>query len=228
MIDRRVKREPLSHLLGQRQFWSINFEVDSTVLDPRPDSEVLVETALSLWPKSSEYFSVLDLGTGSGCLLISILKERPSATGIGVDISCAALEIAKRNATRLIPDGRANFVNADWGSCFSKHFDLVIANPPYIPSQTIDDLDAEVKNFEPLLALDGGRDGLDAYRLIAKQLVRLTNVTGKILLEIGSNQSEEVKQILEKSKVRVESVKKDLAGRNRCLVATPNISQGVK
>jgi len=219
LVDRRVSREPLSHLFGRREFWSIEFEVSDNVLDPRPDSEVLIETGLSHWPNRSDSFSVLDLGTGSGCLLLSLLKNRPYAIGVGVDVSGAALEIARRNAARIVPDGRAQFLKADWGSSISNPFDLVVANPPYIPSDQISELDAEIKNFEPLLALDGGLDGLDAYRCIARDLARLTTPTGVILLEIGSDQSEQVTSIVEKCGLVVECIRNDLAGRNRCLVA---------
>ncbi len=219
LVNRRVSREPLSHLVGRREFWSLEFEVSDNVLDPRPDSEVLIETGLSHWPNQLDSFSVLDLGTGSGCLLLSLLKNRPYAIGVGVDVSGAALEIARRNAARIVPDGRAQFLKADWGSSISQPFDLVVVNPPYIPSDRISELDAEVANFEPLLALDGGFDGLDAYRRIAQDLARLTTSTGMILLEIGSGQSEQVTSILEKSGLVVECIKNDLAGRNRCLVA---------
>ena len=219
LVDRRVSREPLSHLVGRREFWSIEFEVSDNVLDPRPDSEVLIETGLSHWPNRSDSFSVLDLGTGSGCLLLSLLRNRPYAIGVGVDVSGAALEIARRNAARIVPDGRAQFLKANWGSSISQPFDLVVVNPPYIPSDQIPKLDAEVANFEPLLALDGGPDGLNAYRSLATDLARLTTPNGIILLEIGSDQSEQVTSILEKCGLVVECIKNDLAGRNRCLVA---------
>ena len=228
LVDRRVSREPLSHLVGRREFWSIEFEVSDNVLDPRPDSEVLIETGLSHWPNRSDSFSVLDLGTGSGCLLLSLLRNRPYAIGVGVDVSGAALEIARRNAARIVPDGRAQFLKADWGSSISQPFDLVVVNPPYIPSDQIPELDPEVANFEPLLALDGGLDGLDAYRCIAKDLARLTTPNGIILLEIGSDQSEQVTSILEKCGLVVGCIKNDLAGRNRCLVAHHKMYMGVK
>ena len=228
LVDRRVGREPLSHLVGRREFWSLEFEVSDSVLDPRPDSEVLIETGLLHWPNRSDSFSVLDLGTGSGCLLLSLLRNRPRAIGVGVDVSGAALEIARRNAARIVPDGRAQFLKSDWGSSISQPFDLVVANPPYIPSNQISELDAEVTNFEPLLALDGGLDGLDAYRAIAEDLVRLTTPTGIILLEIGSGQSEQVASILEKSGLVVKCIKNDLAGRNRCLVAHHYVDRSVK
>ncbi len=228
LVDRRVSREPLSHLVGHREFWSLEFEVSNNVLTPRPDSEILIETGLSYWPDHSDFFSVLDLGTGSGCLLLSFLKSRPYAIGVGVDVSGVALDIARRNASFIVPDGRAQFLRADWGSSISKPFDLVVSNPPYIPSNDIAELDAEVKNFEPLLALDGGIDGLEAYKCLVKDLARLITPTGVILLEIGSGQSGQVTSILETYGLVVEDIKKDLAGRNRCLVVRNQMNDAVK
>ncbi|HAA93062.1 MAG TPA: peptide chain release factor N(5)-glutamine methyltransferase [Rhodospirillaceae bacterium] len=221
LVDRRARHEPLSYILGRREFWSLEFEVGPDVLDPRPDSEILVETALRFWPEAPATARVLDLGTGSGCLLLSLLHERRQASGVGIDFSSAALEIAKRNAASLGLGDRTIFLQGDWARGIGDRFDIILANPPYIASDEIDDLEPEVAVFEPLLALDGGADGLDAYRRLAPELMRLTAPSGKTFLEIGVGQMESVTRILEGSGMEVFSTSKDLAGHTRCLAAQP-------
>ena len=218
-IERRWRREPMSHILGSREFRSLCFEVTADVLDPRPDSEVLVEAALALRPVTGESFNVLDLGTGTGCLLLSVLNERPAASGTGVDLSEAALAVARRNAWGLGLAERAKFRRGDWRNCLGGTYDLVLSNPPYIPSNEIDQLEPEVACHEPRLALDGGADGLDAYRAIARSTPSLLANKGALIVEFGTGQAEAVCAIFAQRGITEVQLECDLAGRPRCLIA---------
>ena len=217
-VRRREAREPLSHILGEREFWSLRFQVNASVLDPRPDSETLVAAALAQYPEPDTVVRIADLGTGSGCLLLSILNERPGAQGVGVDISESALSIARENAQRFGLAARANFIQSDWESLLDGTFDIVVSNPPYIPSAAIDDLAPEVARFEPRGALDGGADGLDAYRHIAAVLSQILKPNGLVALEIGQGQDASVTRILRDGGIRVVGLEKDLAGIPRCVL----------
>ena len=217
-VRRREAREPLSHILGEREFWSLRFQVNASVLDPRPDSETLVAAALAQYPEPDTVVRIADLGTGSGCLLLSILSERPGAEGVGVDISESALSIARENAQRFGLAARANFIQSDWESRLGGTFDIVVSNPPYIPTAAIDDLAPEVARFEPRGALDGGADGLDAYRHIAAVLPRILKPNGLVALEIGQGQDASVTRILRDGGIRIVGLEKDLAGIPRCVL----------
>ena len=217
-VRRREAREPLSHILGEREFWSLRFQVNASVLDPRPDSETLVAAVLAQYPEPDTVVKIADLGTGSGCLLLSILSERPGAEGVGVDISESALSIARENAQRFGLAARANFNQSDWDSCLDGTFDIVVSNPPYIPTAAIDDLAPEVARFEPRGALDGGVDGLDAYRHIAAVLPQILKPNGFVALEIGQGQDASVTRILRDSGIRIVGLEKDLAGIPRCVL----------
>ena len=221
LIARRENREPLSHLTGEREFWSLPFKVSEAVLDPRPDSETLVEAALERFPDPDARLSVLDLGTGSGCLLLSVLESRPRARGIGIDVSAQALRIAAENASRLGLSGRACFVCGDWGAALDEAFDLVLCNPPYITSGALAGLEPEVARYEPRTALDGGADGLTAYRDLAPQLSRLLRSDGVAMVEIGAGQSTIITAIFKKNGLRVSEVYRDLSGIQRCLAVAP-------
>jgi release factor glutamine methyltransferase len=218
LIARRVGREPVSHLLGSREFWSLSFVVNKAVLDPRPDSETLVNAALDLFPDMDAPLSVLDLGTGSGCLLLSVLNERPHATGVGSDLSSSALEVASLNAERLGLARRARFVRGDWGAAINGIFDLILCNPPYISSVDMVGLEPEVANFEPHLALEGGEDGLVAYRRLLPEIKRLLSPTGTGIVEIGAGQAESVVRIMAECGLALIEVREDLAGIKRCIV----------
>ena len=217
-VRRREAREPLSHILGEREFWSLRFQVNASVLDPRPDSETLVAAVLAQYPEPDTVVKIADLGTGSGCLLLSILNERPGAEGVGVDISESALSIARENAQRFGLAARANFNQSDWESRLDGTFDIVVSNPPYIPTAAIDDLAPEVARFEPRGALDGGADGLDAYRHIAAVLPRILKPNGLVALEIGQGQDASVTRILRDGGIRIVGLEKDLAGIPRCVL----------
>jgi len=225
LVDRRAAREPLSHILGRREFWSLDFEVSSAVLDPRPDSETLIEAVLARvrasGPRDGEGLSILDLGMGSGCLLLTLLHELPGATGVGVDISPEALAIAKSNAERLGLASRARFVESDWTAELSEKFDVIISNPPYIRHADIADLAAEVRDHEPALALDGGMDGLDAYRRIVPALGRLFDGdSGRLrfaAFEVGEGQAGDVSNLLLENGFSDVKKHRDLAGIERCI-----------
>jgi release factor glutamine methyltransferase len=216
LAERRVAREPISRILGWREFWSLRFAIGPDTLDPRPDSETLVEAALDFADPSMS-LTVLDLGTGSGCLLLALLSERPRAQGLGVDIHPGALAIAAANAEALGLAGRARFREGDWGEGITERFDVILCNPPYIQAGTIAQLQPEVAEFDPPLALAGGPDGLAAYRCLAAWLPRLLAAGGRAFIEIGAGQADEVVPVLAAGGLRPLESRSDLAGTVRCL-----------
>jgi release factor glutamine methyltransferase len=220
-LVRRAAREPLAQITGLREFWSLDFRVTADVLIPRPDSETLLEAACALRPDRTAPLRVLDLGTGSGCLLLAALSEYPAATGLGVDISAPALAVARANALRLGLAERARFVRADWDSGLDARFDLVLCNPPYVADGEVESLAPEVARFEPRLALCGGADGLAAYRALAPALVRRLAPGGLALVEAGSGQASDIEDIFRKSGLAVPAMRRDLSGIARCVVAAP-------
>lgn len=215
---RRLAREPVSRILGTREFWGLVFAVTGATLDPRPDSETLIETSLALLEGRAAP-RLLDLGTGTGCLLLALLHERQDASGIGVDISEAALEVARKNAARLGLGARADFRPGNWTEGLEETFDLVISNPPYIESAAIAGLAEEVRGHDPLLALDGGGDGLDAYRALAAALPDVLTQEGFGVIELGAGQSAAVAALFEAAGCAVLRVVPDLGGVPRALVA---------
>ncbi|MFT5440313.1 MAG: release factor glutamine methyltransferase [Alphaproteobacteria bacterium] len=221
LVQRRMAHEPMSHLLGRRGFWTLEFEVGPVVLDPRPDSETLVEAALDLFPNTQAAISVLDLGTGSGCLLLSVLAERAAAWGVGVDVSPDALAVAARNATDAELEGRARFVCSDWGRAIEGPFDLILCNPPYIQSGAIEGLAPEVAKFEPHLALDGGVSGYDAYGAIGPEIARLLRSDGAAVVEAGAGQMPEIARLFSKSGLALQEVRSDLGGIGRAGIFRP-------
>ena len=225
LLNRRLAREPLGYVTGVKEFWSLDFAVTHDTLIPRPDSETLILKALEVLRPYQQKLctdhgpSILDLGTGTGCLLLSLLSELPEARGVGVDIDRNALEVAQGNARSHGLSGRAMFVESDWDTNISDRFNLVITNPPYIRTSDLVRLAPEVRQFEPRLALDGGGDGLEAYRLISRQLSQLLLPGGWIIVEIGSDQAEDVKKILfDQTPLHFIELAHDFARRPRCLV----------
>jgi len=192
LLARRAAREPLALILGRQEFWSLDFEVSPATLIPRADSETLIEAALAAVPDRSRVRTILDLGTGTGCLLLASLTEFPLAWGLGVDQSAEAAALAARNAGALGLASRAAFLCGSWSDAVSAGFDLVLSNPPYIPSGEIAGLMPEVARHEPGRALDGGLDGLDAYRCILAALPGLLAPSGVAILELGAGQAEAV------------------------------------
>lgn len=213
-LERRCERQPVSHILGWREFYGRRFQVGPEVLDPRPETETLIATALSHPARR-----ILDLGTGSGCILLTLLAEWPEATGLGVDLSDAALPVAKRNAQALNLGARAGFAQGNWGQALSETFDLVVSNPPYIAAEEMPDLWPEVVNWEPHMALSPGADGVLAYRQIISDLPRLLNSGGRVLFEIGPTQAGAVSGILEETLFSQICVTQDLDGRDRVVSA---------
>ena len=213
-----MAREPMAYILKTREFWSLPFIVSSDTLVPRPDSETLIEAVLEHIPETRRNLSILDLGTGSGCLLLSLLSKFSNAIGIGVDASEAALDIAKQNAAALGLEERATFIVSDWTEKVEDQFDIVIANPPYIPSSDIPNLEADVAQYEPLAALDGGANGLDSYRKILRQLPKVLTDDASIFLESGAGQASAVSEMVREIGFQHIETKKDLAGIERCVI----------
>jgi release factor glutamine methyltransferase len=219
LIARRLKHEPFSRLKGSREFWSLDFALSPDTLDPRPDSETLIEAALAHLPDRSAALRIIDFGTGTGCLLLALLSALPEAAGLGVDRLPGAVETARRNAARLGLEGRALFRLGDWDREITGMADVILANPPYIPSNDIAHLAPEVAAFEPRGALDGGTDGLDAYRILAPAAQRLLTPRGIACFEIGAGQATAVAGLLSQSGLKISEIRRDLAGIERCLVA---------
>jgi release factor glutamine methyltransferase len=217
LLEQRCRRRPLAQLLGRREFWGLAFRVTPDTLDPRPDRETVIEAALACVADRQAPLRVLDLGTGTGCLLLSLLHELRHATGIGVDRSDAALAVARANAADLGLVDRAAFQPGNWTEGLEGSFDLVVSNPPYIPSAAIDDLMPEVARHEPRLALDGGADGLAAYRAIAAGLAGLLRPDAHLLVEIGDGQSDSVAAVFAAGGLICTARRNDLGGRTRCL-----------
>ena len=221
LTARRAAREPYSRLTGRRQFWSLDLEISPDTLDPRPDSETLVEAALALLPDRAARLRILDFGTGSGCLLLALLSELPNAIGIGIDILPGATATARRNAAALGLAGRALFAAGSWGETISCQADVIVANPPYIQSAEIETLAPEVAGYEPRCALDGGADGLAEYRELAAATWRLLAPNGIALFEVGAGQHAAAAMLLSASGLELQSVKCDLSGVIRCIVVAP-------
>lgn len=216
-ISRRCQREPVSKILGYRDFWTQRFIVTPDVLDPRPDTEVLIESALQVEAVAAPV-RILDLGTGSGCILLTLLNEMPLSTGIGVDVSASALEVAERNAKALHLTDRAEFLASDWFSALDETFNLVVSNPPYIPTTENGTLSPEVIDWDPDAALFAGMDGLQAYRKIASGLAAVLEQDGTALFEIGIGQVDPVTAIFKEAGFRRISSRYDLGGIERCLI----------
>ena len=218
-VARRARREPSAYIIGRREFWSLDFEVSPAVLIPRPDSETLVEAALKEL-KHAPPKRILDLGTGSGCLIVSLLTEWPEATAIAVDISSQALAVAERNAARHAVASRITFRQSDWATGLDERFDLVISNPPYISNAAFATLDADVRDFEPETALKAGPNGLDAIERIAHDLTALLKPKALALVEIGFDQGGSAAQTFTTAGLKIVRIAKDLAGHDRVMVAS--------
>ena len=225
LLTRRLDREPVSRILATKEFWSLSFDLEDSVLDPRPDSETLVEAVLSTIADRTAPLRVLDLGTGSGCLIAALLCELPQAIGIGVDIDPAALRVARGNLTRNGLVDRAQFLCGNWGQALGGRFDIVVVNPPYIPSGEIKSLAPEVINHDPHRALFAGLDGLEAYRNFLPGLHGLLGPRGLAALEIGHGQAAAVTSLLSDWGFTSIECRQDLAGVDRCLLARPEASE---
>ena len=220
LVQRRLRHEPTAYITGHREFWSLDFEVGRGVLIPRPETETLVEESLRLLPDRNAGYRFLDLGTGTACLLVALLKEFPNATGVGVDSSKAALNWARRNVIRHRLRCRCTLAVGNWDSAEGR-FDLIVSNPPYIATSDRSALPVDVRDYEPAAALDGGQDGLKSYRALPPVLMKGLKPSGWALLEIGAGQHHLVSEIMAAQGLFVARVVADLAGLDRCLVVSP-------
>ena len=218
LVRRRAAREPIAYILGKKEFWSLTFEVGPAVLIPRPETETVVEAVLDQITERSAALRLLDLGTGSGCLLLALLSELAHATGLGIDDSAAAVAIARCNAARLGLAARAEFAQGRWGQGLKGRFDVIVANPPYVAERAWPGLQPEIRAFEPKAALLAGPDGLAAYRALAPDCARLLARGGLCALEIGYGQGDAAAAILSDHGLAVAARYRDLAGIERALV----------
>ena len=216
LLERRFRREPVSRILGYREFWGLEFDLTASALDPRPESETIVETALDLLPAP---LSILDLGTGSGCLLISLVLEYRESFGIGVDKEPQAAETAALNAIRHGVEDRCHWIVSDWGRGLGYSFDLIVCNPPYIREDDLPELEPEVRVYDPRLALSGGLDGQERYRELIPLLPELLKADGKVILEFGQGMSADIAALCICHGLSPERIVPDLNGTYRCLVA---------
>ena len=219
LIKERASRKPIAYLVEQKFFWNSEFTVTNDTLIPRPDTELLVESILKL-TKNKNKMNILDVGVGSGCVLLSILKEKKNFYGTGIDISKKCINISKKNAIKLKLDSRVRFYKSDVDKFSLGKYDLVVSNPPYIKNYNLKYLERDVANFEPKLALDGGLDGLSEIRKVIRKSSELIKKNGKFILEIGFDQKNKVINLLKKEGFYINSALKDLAKNDRCIICT--------
>ena len=219
MIKDRVNGKPVSKIISKRAFWDAEFYINSSTLDPRPDSEILVESALEVNKLiNKEKINILELGVGSGCILLSLLNEINGSMGIGIDKDINALKVAQSNAINLRISHKVRFIASNWTKSIKGKFDIIISNPPYIKSSELIYLQKEIKNHDPLIALDGGEDGLRCYREIIKTIKPLMNKNSFLLFEIDSWQGNKIIELSKKNYLKFFSIKKDLSGKERCII----------
>ena len=219
LIERRRKGEPIAYLINKKEFWKNEFYVNENVLIPRPDTELIIDQVLKIYSKNSQ-LQILDIGTGSGCILLSILKERTSFYGTGIDISKKSINVSKFNANRLKLDNRVKFYNSDVDNFKIGKYDLIVSNPPYIELLSLKYLERDVVNFEPKLALSGGFDGFSKIRKVISKASTLIKKNGKLILEIGFKQRNKVKEILKKEGFYINRTLKDYGNNDRCIIST--------
>ena len=220
LISRRLFDEPIAYILKEKEFWSKTFEVNSDTLIPRPETELLVEKLVNIF--RNKRINILDVGTGSGCIIISLLSSLKNSNGIGIDISKNAILTAKKNALKYKLCKRVKFLNKSFNNIFSKKFDLIVSNPPYIDSKDIKNLSDDIKKYEPRIALDGGNDGLDVIKKVIYKSKHILKVNGMLALEIGNGQIKKVSKILIDNNFRIKHVIKDYKTNVRCVFAYCN------
>ena len=216
-LIRRSKKEPIAYLLGEKEFWSKKFFVNKDTLIPRPETELLVEKLAIIFKKKR--INILDIGTGSGCIIISLLSELKNSTGIAVDISSKATMVAKENARKFKLSDRIRFLNKSFEDLYGQKFDLIVSNPPYIKRNDIKNLRDDIKKFEPRMALDGGNDGLDLIKKVIYKSTKILKINGVLALEIGNEQINKVSKILIYNKLRIKCIIKDYKNNVRCVLA---------
>ena len=217
LIQRRSLKEPIAYIFKEKEFWSKIFEVNKNTLVPRPETELMVDKLTKIYKNKN--ISILDIGTGSGCILISLLSELKFSHGVGIDISSKALVIAKKNAEKLKIINNLKFVNRCFTNYFTKKFDLIVSNPPYIMTKDINNLDDDIKKYEPKIALDGGNDGLDVIKKLIYKAKDILKINGILALEIGNKQFNKVSNILVKKNFKIEHIIKDYNNNIRSLIA---------
>ncbi|MDA8841110.1 peptide chain release factor N(5)-glutamine methyltransferase [Candidatus Pelagibacter bacterium] len=219
LIDRRKKGEPIAYLINKKEFWKDEFFVNKDVLIPRPDSELIIEQVLKIYSKDDQ-LKILDIGTGSGCILLSILKERSNFYGTGIDISKKSINVSKFNAKQLNLTNRVKFFHSSVDNFNNGKYDIVVSNPPYIEQLSLKYLEKDVVNFEPKLALSGGFDGFSKIRKVINKTSNLIKKNGKFILEIGFNQKNKVIKILKEEGFYVNKAIKDYGNNDRCIIST--------
>ena len=221
LVSRRVKKEPIAYILNNKEFWSTNFYVDRSVLIPRPETEVLIDLILSQINNKNNYFNILDIGTGSGCILVSLLKELTKAKGVGVDKSSKAIAVAKKNSTSQHVDSRSSFKNINLENIkFDKKFDLIVSNPPYLPDVSLKNLNLDIKLYEPKIALQGGVQGVDFLYKIIVLASKILKIKGLLALEIGDNQFHILAKYLKENRFKILDKYTLINKQVRCLLAT--------
>ena len=216
-LKRRSNNEPIAYILGEKEFWSKKFYVNQDTLIPRPETELLVDKILKIFKKKK--ISILDIGTGSGCIIVSLLSSLKNSSGIGIDISKNAIFIAQKNALKYKLSNRVKFLNKSLENVFSKKFDLIVSNPPYIDRKVIKNLSDDIKKYEPILALDGGNDGLDLIKKVIYKSKHILKIKGLLALEIGNEQIKKVSKLLIDNNYRINHVIKDYKNNVRCVFA---------
>jgi len=221
LVSRRVKKEPIAYILNNKEFWSTNFYVDRSVLIPRPETEVLIDLILSQINNKNNYFNILDIGTGSGCILVSLLKELTKAKGIGIDKSSKAIAVAKKNSISQQVDSRSSFKNVNLENIkFDKKFDLIVSNPPYLPDVSMKNLNSDIKLYEPKIALQGGIQGVDFLYKIIVLASKILKINGLLALEIGDNQFHILAKYLKENRFKILDKYTLINKQVRCLLAT--------
>ena len=219
LVLQRACGKPISYITGTKNFWKFQFQINNNVLIPRPDTEIIIEEVIKI-TKNKKKLRVLDIGVGSGCILLSILKERKNFSGIGIDLSKKCIDLSRLNAFKLQLGNRVKFFKSDIDNFNNGQYDLIVSNPPYINQFDLKKLDKDVKNFEPKLALDGGLDGLSEIRKVINKSSDLIKLNGMLILEIGFNQKNKVKKILTNKGFYINKVVKDYANNDRCIIST--------
>ena len=219
LISSRLRNKPIAYLIGKKSFWKYEFEINDKVLIPRPDTELIIEQVLKIY-KNKSNINFLEVGVGSGCIILSILKEKKSFLGKGIDLSKDCINICKNNAFKLKVDDRLKLIKSDIDNFSSGKYDLIISNPPYVKKLDLNKLDKDVINYEPRLALDGGLDGLSKIRKIIKKTSELIKLNGKLIIEIANDQKIMIKNILIDNGFYINKVVKDLGNNDRCVIST--------
>ena len=217
LIQRRLNKEPIAYIINEKEFWSKKFLVNKNTLIPRPETELLVEDLIKIYKNKN--ITLLDVGTGSGCIIISLLSELSNSKGVGIDISSRALKIAKNNALLHKVENKIKFYNKSIVKLFNCKFDLIVSNPPYIDTKNIKNLDDDIKKYEPLIALNGGNDGLDVIKKVIYKAKEILKINGRLALEIGNGQSNKVSKELKFNNFRIEKCIKDYKDNTRCLIS---------